>query len=303
MATAVLKTRGKLGNRQMNIVDVVIGTYATGGVSVTAAMLGLTILNLVLPSPAAGYVFEYDHDNQKLKAFAAALATYLTTLAYSDIKGSANTDGENADQASEPTNGSAVAAQAAVADAAWTHGALTSPDIGRNVCITIENDSGGSLNLYEGAMAFTVTGKYKGADQEDTITITSSSENKAVANTKFRFKYGVKPFDTVTNITLDNVPDDGLKISTGLGSKVGLPVDLRTPAEADVKKITKNAANLAPTGIVDTTNMTVNLGTLADNDDFTIVYDGLRPVLDLATEVANEANLSGVTVHMLAVGL
>jgi len=144
---------------------------------------------------------------------------FTTQMSGKDIKGGANTNHENIDSDSEVTNGHAVAALAAVADGAWTHGALTNPDQARNICISIQNDSGGSLNLYEGVMTFTITGTFKGAVQTETITFTSTAGNKALATAKWRDKYGLKPFDTVTDITVDHVPDDGLKISAGLGTK------------------------------------------------------------------------------------
>lgn len=294
--TIALLNRLKLGNGFLNVASITFdSSYPTGGEAITAAQLGLQAINFVQASPAGGYDFEFDYSASKLKALKKAIGTILAMLSGGDIKGSANTDSENADAASEPTNGHAVAAMAAVGSSAWTHGTITNPDRGRNVCITVQNDSGGSLNLYEGAMTFTVTGTWRGAAQSETITITSTSENKAVANTKFRYKYGNKPFDTVTDITVDHVCDDGLKIGAGLGSKIGLPNDLLTPAAADIKKITKNAANLATTSIVDTTNMTVNLGTLADGDDFEIVYQ-------TAGEAGSTADLASVSTRLIAIG-
>jgi hypothetical protein len=296
-ATVTLLNRRKFANAYCNVANVTFdNSYPTGGESITAAQLGLTAIDFVQASPAGGFDFEWDYAASKLKAFKKAVGTIMATLSGGDVKGSANTDSENADAAAAPTNGTAVAAMAAVAEGAWTHGAITEPDRGRNVCITIQNDSGGPLNLYEGAMKFTVTGTWRGAAQTEDITITSTTENKAVANNKFRYKYGVKPFDTVTDITVDHVPADGLKIGAGLGSKIGLPNDLLKPAASDVKKITKNAANLATTGIVDTTNMTVNLGTLADNDDFEIVYQ-------TTGEAASTADLSNVSTRLIAIGI
>ena len=317
--TTTLRQRGKMGNMRLNVVDVAITseTYATGGISVAAAKLGLGLAYVVLPSPAAGYIFEYDHANSKLKAFTPVKAqsahshvntattaltstptvtptetTKLLSFSGPDIKGSANTDSENVDSASAPTNSTGISAQATVATT-WAKGAITNPDIGRNIGIVIANDSVGSLNLYEGVMTFTITGTYRGVAQTDAITFTSTSGNKAVANSpNYRYKYGVKPFDTVTNIVLDNVPADGFKISACAGSKIGLPTDLATPDEDDVKKITKNAANLAATGIVDTTNMTVNLGALADNDDFIIVYDGVTALTAVEVSVATTGTVT-----------
>lgn len=302
--------------------------YATDGESLTAATLNLGTIRFIEFQPTSGYLFEYDYTANKVKVYkpvgagttaagsshnhsgavggttaAGSSHTHSTTtkslfLSHggSDFKGSANTDSENTDQAAVPTNGTAVAANAAVGGGAWAHGALTSPDMGRNVCITITNDTGGGLNLYEGVMTFTITGTYNGAAQTSTITFTSTAGNKAVGNApNYRYKYGTKPFDTVTNITLDNVPDNGLKIAAGLGSKIGLPTTLATPAEGDVVKITKNAANLSPSGIVDTTNNTVNLGALSDNDDFTIIYKATSYVSAIAAEAAHTHGATGLT--------
>ena len=82
-------------------------------------------------------------DDEGWKATGFETATYAATgsnahdFSLYDILGSANTNSENADAASAPTNGNAVAASADVAGGVWAHGALTSPDVGRNVCIVI----------------------------------------------------------------------------------------------------------------------------------------------------------------------
>jgi hypothetical protein len=331
-ASVSVVKKNKFGNGYAVTADVTFdSSYPTNGEALTAQQFGLTVLDFVLPSPAAGYIFEFDHSNKKLKAFTPvklqAAHSHVNTLSNtaknlqlahsgSDIKGSANTDSENTDQAALPTNGALVGAETAVAASAYAFPGSAQPDMGRNVCIAFRNDSGGALNLFEGVMTFTVTGTWRGAAQTDTVTFTSTAGNKAIANTKYRYKYGVKPFDTVTAVTVDNICDDGIKIAVGVGSKIGLPTDLKTPAEADVLKITKNAANLSPSGIVDTTNMSVNLGVLADNDDFEIVYAGVSALTSVsisnvtggaisaaaAAEVANETDLQTVAVRVLAIG-
>ncbi len=332
-ASVTVNKKFKFGNGYGVVADVTLDdSYPTNGESLTAQQFSLGALDFVHAAPSGGYMFEFDHTNKKLKAFTPvklqAAHSHVNTLtptaktlrlvhAGSDIKGSANTDAANADQASLPTNGALVVAETAVAAGAWTPAAYVNPDMGRNVCICVHNDSGGPLNLYEGAMAFTITGTYRGAAQTDTITITSTAGNKAVATAKYRYAYGTKPFDTVTAAVVNNICDNDLKISVGIGSKIGIPTDLKTPAEADVVKITKNAANLAPTSIVDTTNMTVNLGVLADNDDFEIVYEGVAALTAVsisnatggaiaaaaASEVANTTSLSGVVVRVIAIGI
>ena len=93
----------------------------------------------------------------------------------------------------------------------------------------------------------------------------------------------------------------------GPGSKFGLYNTLKTNSSGDVKKVTKNAADLAPGAIVDTTNLTVNLGTLADGDDFLLVYQTLNGnsgtvSAGAESEVSNGTNLSAVVVQMWAIG-
>lgn len=63
---------------QKRLADVVktvtIGTHATGGVSVTPAMLGLSSVLFAVANPASGYVFQYDIVNSKLIAYRSGAA-------------------------------------------------------------------------------------------------------------------------------------------------------------------------------------------------------------------------------------
>lgn len=64
----------------MIVADITLdSSYAAGGEAVTAQQFGLNVLDFVLPSPASGYIFEFDHTNSKLKAFnpRAAIASTL----------------------------------------------------------------------------------------------------------------------------------------------------------------------------------------------------------------------------------
>ena len=191
---------------------------------------------------------------------------------WKDIAGSINTDNETVDGATNEGDLD-VAAEAAVAAGAWTHGALTNPGHpARVVCITIHNDTIGALNLYEGTMTFTVTGTgFDGTGVIDLITFTSSAGNKSVATLQYRHKYGVKAFATVTDITLDNVPDNDLKIGAGIGSKIRIYNTLATLAEADVLRASINGTNYSIGSKVDTTNGTINWDTLTDSDDIQVM--------------------------------
>ncbi len=142
-----------------------------------------------------------------------------------------------------------------------------------------------------------ITGTWRGAAQQETIELAFTAEDKEIANTKFRFKYGVKPFDTVTAATVTGflAAHENMQVSLGIGSKIGLPTNLLTPDEDDVVNITKNAADLSPSGIVDTTNMTINLGTLADDDDFTVAYKAITALTGTAI-----TNVSGGAISAAA---
>lgn len=81
MAVTILElARRKFGNGYLVVADLQMdNAYPTGGEPVAAQQLGLTVLDFVLPSPASGYLAEFDHVNNKLKAFnpRAAIASTL----------------------------------------------------------------------------------------------------------------------------------------------------------------------------------------------------------------------------------
>ena len=80
MATVTVRRRFKYGNGFSTVCDVAMSnSYPAGGEPIKPAELGLGRVDFVLPSPAAGYLFEFDHTNSKLKAFnpRAAIASTL----------------------------------------------------------------------------------------------------------------------------------------------------------------------------------------------------------------------------------
>lgn len=274
--------------------------YEAGGHGLTIGKPWFREARYVQFEPQGGYVFTYDWANQKVKAHRVGDHTHQTaahthtttgdavyfTHTIVAVPGCIATDAENADAASLPTNGNAVAAAAAVAAGAWAHGAITHPTHGRNLCISVTNDSGGPLNLFEGVSTFTITGTFKGAAQSDAIAFTSTAANKAVATGKFRYKFGVKPFDTVTNITVDNVPDNGLKIGVGPGPRFGLPNALASGTAADIAKATVNSVTLDTSAAVEGTHNTINLGVLTDASNATIIYKGLTALTGISEKAA-----------------
>lgn len=69
-ATVTVKKRTKFAGLFAVIADITMdNSYPTGGETITANQLGLSVMDFVLPAPAAGYLFEFDHANKKLKAF------------------------------------------------------------------------------------------------------------------------------------------------------------------------------------------------------------------------------------------
>lgn len=265
-------------------------TYPANGVPMpTYPSFGLTrnLKDILLSDPAnaSGLLVKYDKSNNKIRLYrsAAYSPTFTGTagtgsqiVTYSpgagDILGSANTDAPNADQASKPTNADRVDTLHAVAAGAWTYSEDAEIDVPRNVAVCILNDSGGPLNLYEGVMTFAVTGTFRGAAQSENITLTSSAGNKSVANTKYRYVYGVKPFSTITSVVLDNKPDNDIKIGIGVGSKIGFLQDSYSGADADFYKLVKNGVDLALGSLADHTNKTINFDTLADGDEVSVSY-------------------------------
>ena len=278
-------------------------TYTTGGETVTATQLGLSVIQNVAFEDSGGYTYDATiataGDSFLLKAYAGGTGSSgatsggtpagtidqvtgtiaqvtgsntaptkgYRTYAIPYMKGSANTDHQDTDQASTPTNGAYLKALAA-ADNTTPLTPTTQPDCPRNICVVIKNNEGATAhNLI--ASTYTAVGFYNGAAQNDTIAFTDVS---SVAATKFRYLYGTKPFDTVTTVTPSQAQSANMQHSLGLGSKVGLSRGLYTPLEADVVVITAQGANVAVAGTVDTTNKTVNLGARTDNDNVTVKY-------------------------------
>lgn len=184
---------------------------------------------------------------------ADATAFSYITQAYDGLLGATvhTAQNPNADGA-EKVNASAVAPYTTVAAGAWTVGAITNPDVPRGVMISIQNDSGGPLDLFEGATNFTVTGtSWNGTVISSLISFVSNAGNKTVANGQFRSSYGNGlPFRTVTGVTVENPPADGLKISVGLGTRIQLLTPITGLTVNDVIRATVNNTAITPVGNV-----------------------------------------------------
>lgn len=270
-------------------------SYPFGGEILTASAIGLTsIESFISWGISGGYAYE-----PIISASGTTVAIKVITggggggsqqVIYPgiDIKGSQNTPSPNVDAGASPTNGALLKALDTFTNYAGIIVPTINPDRPRNIAIVIANDSGGPLDLFEGVTTFTIQGTYLGFGQIEQVTLTSTAVNKTVADTRFRYIYGTKPFTTITQVGISNAPAGALKASLGIGSLMGLPSLLKTPAEADVTNITKNGAFVPVAGLVNTANNTVNLNPLVDGDDFEITFDTasggeVPPTTDLST--------------------
>lgn len=320
--------------------------YTTGGGELLTDISGeFKSLKRMTFDQKGGYMFEFDKANNKVKVLnpsvaitpAGTNAAELThthalldgSMIYNwvsgggDIKGSTVPAGteENTDQVAGPVNPALIGAEQDFTTMAGTKVVTNSPDVARNVIIVIHNDTGGALDLYEGITTFTVVGTFRGAEQTEGITITSDAGNKSVVAAKFRFKAGVKPFDTVTGITYDNAAAGTLKCSVAPGSLLGYPVDSDAGLVGDFIKATVDAANYTITGKVSIANKTFNVGTIADGADVGVqykvdfdqgptaagashnhVFTGAAVAATVGTEVGG-INLSTLIVSFIAVGI
>lgn len=69
-ASVTVSKRTIFGNKKVCVGTVAFdSSYPTGGEAVSYANLGLANVDFVQVSSAAGYVFEYDHTNKKVKAY------------------------------------------------------------------------------------------------------------------------------------------------------------------------------------------------------------------------------------------
>ena len=272
-------------------------TYTSGGEPITAAKLGLAEILSVNFEDSAGYAFDgivnTDGSQFLLKAYYfaggntsatsggtpaglvaaptgtnGALNKTYQSYAIPYCKGaSVATSSDATDQAATPTNGAYFSALQA-ADNTTPITITTNLDCPRSIVVVHKNASGGAAKA-QAACTYAVVGIYNGAAQTETITFADTSN---IADTKFRYVFGVKPYDSITSITPSGAQLAQVQRSAGLGPIMGLPKTLYTPAEADVASIHKQGVVVSTTGAVSTANNTVNVGAITDNDNIVIKY-------------------------------
>lgn len=300
---------GNIGQLRTQMIDVTFDDdYQEGGYSITGSDAGVGTFiygaeEVASNSVGSLYRVQYNPDTYKLQVLGLTTHSenYTTSLDGSDNL--AGTEG-NADQAAGPTNFDLLFAGDDFGN--LTDGEITpidSPDVPRNVVITIENGTLGALDLFEGITTFLITGTdVNDAALTESVTLTSTVLNQAVAASKFRFIQGVKAFKTITNIVVTNLPDDDLTVYVGPGSRIGIPTPLQTPSYQDVTSLTVDATPVTPSdtttdaGGIDVTNNTVNVGDVSDTDELVIDYNP-------SAEVVDGTNLSAVTKRIQFLGV
>jgi hypothetical protein len=271
-------------------------SYAVGGEALTPSMLGLGRIDAL----------QFDNPSVYFNRTTSRLLSYTTgggiaSVSRQNLQGADAdvADADTTDQNAGPTNDDYIDTFAAIAAGAWAYTENLEIDAARNVGITLYNDSGGALSMEEGATSFLVTGVFRGEAQTDTITFTLGALTKEIANTKYRWAYGVKPFDTITSVVATGITanQNGIKVGVGLGRKLGLPVDPEGGVAAGILKVTKGSANVA-VGTYNNTHKTLDQGAIGANDDFDITIK----TGSLGVEAVTGADLSGLTVGFFAVG-
>lgn len=301
-------------------------SYTSGGFAIAPAKVGLKhILGVQFyggNAAALGYVPYWDRANAKIvllhdKAIAAITPTdSKEVLSYSgsavlgadaDVAGSDTTD-----QAAGPVNDDAIDNFHPTAAAAWTYSEDLEIDFARNVNIAIENTTGGTLSLVDGSTIFTVTGFFRGAAQTDVITFALTGGQEDIVAAKFRWKYGVKPFDKITDVVVTGLDagSDTIDIGVGLGRLFGIPVTPNTPAESDFTNVIVEGVDVpAATYIYNDANQTLDMGAFTAGEGFTMQYHideqvplSVSAVAAAAFSEPTSVDLSSVTVRAQFIG-
>src|SRR5512137_877866 len=188
--TTTLTFQQLFGRKKQVIASLAFGnstlTYPSGGVPITGlGYLGfLTSVDFAhINGPASdGYIYKWDNTNRKIRIYRGSMGgIYTYSPGGGDIKGAtspAGTEGA-ADQAAAPVNSALLVTAALWSVTPWVIAAQ--PDIARNLMITVINDSGGPLDLYEGTTTYAIVGTFRGAAQTENLTWVSTGGNKSVA--------------------------------------------------------------------------------------------------------------------------
>lgn len=246
--------------------DLLIDSYPSGGYTPVPSQAGLkTVDHIGAPVTNNGYTLRLV--GGKVRAYTGASGSPTVTDLFPDVKGGVSAD-HLTDQASEGVNAhyvmGATAGNDATLNGAGVSTGLTNPDVTRNLNLGLS--SVGGATAVAGNIVVTGTDR-DGNPLTESVAIIPG----AIAAGKFRNRRLVKPFATVTLVQSDTPQPADILVSIGLGTKVALRTNLKTPASGDVKAVTKGGNAVAYT--VDTTYNAVAIGVdLADNDDLVAEY-------------------------------
>ncbi len=285
-----------IGGGASQLVDTLFdSSYPTGGEAIAGTDVGLSAIKAAFDTNSGvgdgPYRVKFNRTTNKLQVYRSG-AGGVQVYSESDIKGSVTVDVGIA-SGTLPTNGALLSTLAA-ADNTTAFTLAVQPDIPRNIGISLKNTVAGAST--GNAVDMAIVGLFRGAAQTETISF-SALELTSTAQNEVATKYGSKPFDSITSITPSAAQPASWQHAAGVGSKIAIPNPTSANAEADLVKLTKNAANLAITGLY-STNQTVNFGTLSDGDDISIQYNGAGGFV----EVGNAVDLSGYTPRILYLG-
>lgn len=188
-------------------------------------------LNFVMNTAVDGV-----EEAENISAWTEAYPALWAFFTHSDHDGSGTTAGKYSGQPIwETTDAQAaifsdpqIAPFTSVDSGDWTVNTISMPVCSAkqpkchvNAGIMIRNQSGSPLNMHEGTTTFTISGTYLGVPVSENITFTCNAEHKVIADQRYRIKYGTQYFDTISDVTVDHVPDDGLLIGLAAGRWAG----------------------------------------------------------------------------------
>jgi len=137
---------------------------------------------------------------------------------------------------------------------------ITNPDYARNVSITVTNNAAPTGDI-------TITGLVRG--EVDTEAITSNPGGIA---------YGLKAFDTITNINIPAGITAADTVTVGFGDKIGLSNPIVAAADVFKKKVNNADKTAELAGNVDTTYHTVDCDTIEANEDMELRYKSILTI-------------------------
>ena len=131
---------------------------------------------------------------------------------------------------------------------------ITNPDYARNVSITVTNINSPSGNV-------TITGLVRGVSTTDVIAISAGG-----------IAYGVKAFDTITNINIPAGISASDTVTVGFSDKIGLSNPITATGDVFKKKVNNADKTSELSGNVNITYHTVDCATIVANEDMEIRY-------------------------------